>query len=232
MLDLNNETGRAEFGNRIKNARTMRGLTQEMLGEQLYCNRSTISQWERGENLPEYGTLAALCDTLDCDVGYLFGVYNENNNLIHNIVELTGLSEKAVYILERGNRLDDDFIYLVDEMICEYSDSISVAFFNICAAGNCERIANIISNEREKLAYGSDEWLSEIELEYEVWMNPFRNQDENSEINIPEGTILLSAEDASEFYIDKVVRTFRGMVLGIVKKIANLNLSEENDAGK
>lgn len=219
MLDLSSATGRTEFGNRIKNARTRRGLTQEMLGELLYCNRSTVSQWERGENLPEYGTIAALCATLDCDVGYLFGVYDEINNVTHTIVELTGLSEDAVGILDGGNRYSEEFVYFIDEMICEYSEILSEAYFSIRAASNCKRIANRKrrdshnhTNEADELFSGSD-----IDVDALVFslLQPFDNGDK---IKIPEGTMLLSSEDASAFYVDKVVGMLREMVVDIVEK--------------
>lgn len=219
MLDLNNETGRAEFGNRIKNARTMRGLTQEMLGEQLYCNRSTVSQWERGENLPEYGTLAALCDTLDCDVGYLFGVYDEINNVTHTTVELTGLSEDAVSVLASGNSHNVDFVRFINIMICEYSEKLSQAYFSISAAKNCKRIAKRIQRERLNKADENDEWFSADSLVGDAMMfSFFYPSDMDGKIKIPEGTMLLSAEDASAFYVDAVARMLREMVMDIVEK--------------
>ena len=55
-----------------------------------------IRQWESGINQIDIKWIPAICDALRCDVGYLFGDYEERTRTKSDIVKQTGLSEKAV----------------------------------------------------------------------------------------------------------------------------------------
>lgn len=102
MLDLNNERDKIKFGDNLRKARTASGLTQDELAEKIgLSNRSAISQWECGNNTPEYGNLYKLCEILNIDVGYLMGDYSEKNYTVHHIKEITNLSERAIEKLLR-----------------------------------------------------------------------------------------------------------------------------------
>ena len=52
-----------------------------------------IKQWERGENPVGLEFIPAICDVLHCDVGYLFGDYEEHYRIAADISAYTGLSE-------------------------------------------------------------------------------------------------------------------------------------------
>jgi len=59
---------RAEsFGNRIKELRESRGITQAQLADRLNVTRSTVANWEAGNRLPDLSMLALLADELDVD---------------------------------------------------------------------------------------------------------------------------------------------------------------------
>lgn len=61
------------FGKRFREARLERGLSQESIG-QLFdppLTRNTVSNWERGENLPEPDRLLTLARALRITVDYL-----------------------------------------------------------------------------------------------------------------------------------------------------------------
>lgn len=42
-----------EIGNRLKNARTDNGLTQEQVAEELGVSRQSISNWENNRSYPD-----------------------------------------------------------------------------------------------------------------------------------------------------------------------------------
>ena len=63
----------ADLGQRIRNARELRGLTQEKLAERVGINNSFLSQIERGLKAPSLKTLHALATDLGVGVGQLFG---------------------------------------------------------------------------------------------------------------------------------------------------------------
>lgn len=57
-----------ELGQRIKQARAEKGLTQVQLAEALYVTRQTISNWENGRSVPDYAMLEQLAKVLPLDV--------------------------------------------------------------------------------------------------------------------------------------------------------------------
>ncbi len=55
----------AEFGEKIKQARVEKGMTQQALADRLYVTRQTISRWERGTRYPDLPTAKKLADILE-----------------------------------------------------------------------------------------------------------------------------------------------------------------------
>jgi uncharacterized protein YjbI with pentapeptide repeats/DNA-binding XRE family transcriptional regulator len=63
-----------EIGKKIAGLRAERGLTQARLGDALCVSAQAIGKWERGESMPDIGTLAALCEILGTDLNGLTGM--------------------------------------------------------------------------------------------------------------------------------------------------------------
>ena len=55
-----------ELGQRIKDCRTEKGMTQEELADRIYVSRQTISSWENDKSYPDVHSLLM--------IGDLFGV--------------------------------------------------------------------------------------------------------------------------------------------------------------
>ena len=51
-----------EIGQKLKNARTASGLTQELVAEKLGVSRQTISNWENEKSYPDIVSVIALSD--------------------------------------------------------------------------------------------------------------------------------------------------------------------------
>ncbi len=64
---------RAEVGRRVKKARKQLGLTQADLGTRLGAEGNTVSNWERGANLPSVDTLRALVRMVGKDLMWFIG---------------------------------------------------------------------------------------------------------------------------------------------------------------
>ena len=57
------------LGQRIRNARKAKGMTQEQLASALYVSRQTVSSWENDRSEPDYETLMRIMELLDVKVG-------------------------------------------------------------------------------------------------------------------------------------------------------------------
>lgn len=62
------------FKIRLKNERTMKGFSQEMMAENLGIGRSTYTNWEIGNREPDIENLAKICEILDADLNWLVGL--------------------------------------------------------------------------------------------------------------------------------------------------------------
>lgn len=56
------------LGQKLKNARTNAGLTQEQLAEKLCVSRAAVAKWETGKGLPDILNLKAIAKLLDVSI--------------------------------------------------------------------------------------------------------------------------------------------------------------------
>lgn len=67
------------FGKRVKRLRIKKGLTQEALAKKFLLNKSSVSRYERGQQLPEIDVLTKLADFFDVSTDYLLGRTDDPN---------------------------------------------------------------------------------------------------------------------------------------------------------
>lgn len=134
------------MGQRLKQARqdkehTRRNLSRRKLCEELLASKKApkeastteieklenrLKQWEYGNNPVSIEWIPAICDVLGCDVGYLFGEYQEYRRVTSDIAKETGLREKAVenvIKLYRNNKIDwglDTLNFLLESSEIEF----------------------------------------------------------------------------------------------------------------
>ncbi len=60
-----------KVGNFIRKLRKEKDLTQEQLAEKLGVTDKSVSRWENGKTMPDYGILKELCDTLGITINEL-----------------------------------------------------------------------------------------------------------------------------------------------------------------
>lgn len=114
------------IGKNLQGAREDKKLSRKELAKQLnrFEDRPVINEkqeemteerlkkWEYGENTINIEWIPFLCRALDCDVGYLFGDYEEKKREISDVCAVTGLSiaaAKAIIENEygfKGNRIE------------------------------------------------------------------------------------------------------------------------------
>ena len=59
------------FANNVTTLRTAKGWTQAELAEKLHYSDKAVSKWERGESVPEIGTLLSIADLFGVSMDYL-----------------------------------------------------------------------------------------------------------------------------------------------------------------
>lgn len=100
------ENRRKRIGTRIKALRQGMEMTQKQLAGRITdivptdkdkgFGQSTISGWERGEQLPPLPKLIALSEIFQCDISYLLCDYDKKKKNISDVSKLTGLSIPSV----------------------------------------------------------------------------------------------------------------------------------------
>ncbi|MDE7259293.1 MAG: helix-turn-helix domain-containing protein, partial [Lachnospiraceae bacterium] len=60
-----------EFGEKVKQIREERGMTQQTLAEKLYVTRQAVSRWERGARYPELLTAKKIARVLNVSLDEL-----------------------------------------------------------------------------------------------------------------------------------------------------------------
>jgi len=93
-----------KLGERIKGLRKEKNLTQttfaelfDYYGENAY---QTVSNWEKGNNIPPLEILLKICKEFACEIGYLLGAHDAKTRVSADVQDVTGLSEDAVNELQ------------------------------------------------------------------------------------------------------------------------------------
>lgn len=71
-------------GNRIREVRKFKKMSQTILGENVGVGKTTISNYETGYSLPDIETLAKIASTLNVSTDYLVGINNNQKEFSTN----------------------------------------------------------------------------------------------------------------------------------------------------
>ena len=91
-----------EFGERLKQAREKKGMTQQTLADRLFVTRQTVSRWENGVRYPDILTVRKLSEILEISLDDLLSQENpkqlvERSPVLEN--PAAGRLQTAVYML-------------------------------------------------------------------------------------------------------------------------------------
>lgn len=109
------------FGDKLKNLRISKNLSQDDLGEILGVRKSSISNWENNKATPTYETLTKLAEYFNVTTDYLLGFNQDDLDKIAKLKSacqeaglMTGQDftleefEKAMMIVETLRRKEND----------------------------------------------------------------------------------------------------------------------------
>ena len=155
-----------ELGQRIKDCRTEKGMTQEELADRIYVSRQTISSWENDKSYPDVHSLLMM--------GGLFGV--SLDTLIKGDIEI--MKEKVDKSVVDGFK-KDNWIFAVLVLLCilsavplmKYLGAIGTLIWGIIVSGTLfyalkvekAKKDNDVYTYKEIVAFYNGEKLDSIE---------------------------------------------------------------------
>ena len=71
----------------IKNARTKKNMTQMNLADEMGVSYQAVSNWERGNSMPDISKLPELCKILDISFDELVGEKNPETEITKRLME-------------------------------------------------------------------------------------------------------------------------------------------------
>lgn len=123
-----------EFGERLRNAREAKGMTQQSLAEQLFVTRQAVSKWECGDRFPDLITTKKLSTILGVSMDELMADTELKSVVEKSNVPDNPLLKKTILIcfalLAVGFVLDG-IICLINAIRTNYSFDYSVFFYLI-----------------------------------------------------------------------------------------------------
>lgn len=99
----------ANLGDKVKEARLVKGYTQEKLGEMIDSTGSYIGQIERGERNASMAKIIKIAEVLDIGIDYLVG---------H--IEINSLDEDIAHELKNATNSQKEMIIQIIKVIKKY----------------------------------------------------------------------------------------------------------------
>jgi len=96
-----------KIGERIRKERIEANLNQGPFAKELGFSsgsRQTVTNWERGERLPDFEIMLKMCKLFDCELGYLLCEQDCKTREATDVQAATGLTESAIRTLLSINK--------------------------------------------------------------------------------------------------------------------------------
>lgn len=93
------------FGNRLKDARIRKKLSQQELAKRLSITDGTVSNYEKGVAFPRWDKIKLLCEILEVDPNYLF--WDDLSDNLKASIILNSEAQKSDKEREMYNQLDE-----------------------------------------------------------------------------------------------------------------------------
>jgi len=109
------------FAERLKELRNKKGINQEELAKKFLLNKSSISRYENGKQLPEIDMIDKLADFFEVSLDYLMGKV-DSNEPSEDPIEVFGKNTTDPFDVFNQGSTKDQFYYKV------YDDSMEMAY--------------------------------------------------------------------------------------------------------
>ncbi len=111
-----------EVGNRIREARNRMNKTQMALADEMGVSYQAVSNWERGNSMPDIGKLPDLCKVLNVSVSDLLGEEKETETVLRLVEHQTVEPERLAGIAPMVD--PEELARSVREVIPKAADSM------------------------------------------------------------------------------------------------------------
>ena len=112
------------LGQKLKELRQEKSLTQKDLADKLHVSFQTVSKWENGENEPDISTLRELAKLFECSVDYLINedeIEHEKEsepNKEEGVTKTIIVHQKELHVCERCNKdIPEDELVMEDVLV-------------------------------------------------------------------------------------------------------------------
>jgi transcriptional regulator with XRE-family HTH domain len=104
------------FGERLKQLRLKRGLTQDEFANKFLRSKSIISNYENGSRSPDIESLCDFADFFDVSTDYMLGRIENKTLSIEYLWDTVGLNEDSVKKLSALH----EYSYVLNYLICHF----------------------------------------------------------------------------------------------------------------
>lgn len=212
---------RSTIGNRIRELREEKKLTQEQFAHEFHVSRETVSLWERGERDIKTDVTVKMADFFGVTCDYILRGIESDHVDIHRA---TGLSDKAISMLEAG-----DGIYFMDLLAkldkISMSDLISTlledtGIFDILVYAN-SALLELMHSKVSESPTPKDPSLEEIDATTAATLKNAMS------IAIDNGYTALSFGDAYRFYLDRCSASFQEIIKRYIEEQSDVLIEKE-----
>ncbi len=98
---------------RISELRTLKGITQKQLADEIGVKNYTVGNWEQGRTEPNLEDLVAMANYFECSVDYLIGREDD----FGNVVLLSNLSADQIRLVGLYAQLPEQKQKLIMELL-------------------------------------------------------------------------------------------------------------------
>jgi len=139
-----------KVANNIKAARTKMNMTQMNLADEMGVSYQAVSNWERGNSMPDISRLQELCNILDISFEELVGEKSQQTEIVERLI----LDEKTEVTLEeivqvapliKPDKIEQKAEETIDK-VDEISFSILIGLAPFMSKETLEKLANKVSN--------------------------------------------------------------------------------------
>lgn len=95
-MKYDRENAKTIVPKRLKALRKATKLKQKPFADAVGISENSLKAYEQGRSIPETEALFKICNYCHCDIDYIFGRTTAKKRTVQDVMDLTGLSEKAV----------------------------------------------------------------------------------------------------------------------------------------